>query len=114
MLHYFAKNFFAPFLISPVKESNNIEVYIVVDQIPTSVHRHPQTGQVHFKPLTNLFAPPWSSNPPQHVNHMTTGTLYIQMYSWDRMTPLHTWTQRYNVNTCILNVDFIIFFTFFT
>jgi hypothetical protein len=74
-----------------------------VDQIPSSVHRHPQTGQVHFKPLTKLFAP-W--NPQQQANvqsSVTSGTLYIQMYSWDNMQPLHTWKQTYDVS--FLNCD---------
>ncbi|XP_076092568.1 beta-mannosidase-like isoform X1 [Mytilus galloprovincialis] len=99
MLHYFAKNFFAPLLISPTQEGNNIEVYIIVDQIPSSVHRHPQTGQVHFQPITNLFAP-WNPHPQSHnkqQSNVTSGTLYIQMYSWDSLTPLHTWTQNYNL-----------------
>ena len=98
MLHYFAKHFFSPLLISPTQDINSIEVYIIVDQIPSSVHRHLQTGQVHFKPLTNLFAP-W--NPQQQANvqsSITSGTLYIQMYSWDNMKPLHTWTQTYDVS----------------
>lgn len=98
MLHYFAKHFFSPLLISPTQDLNSIEVYIIVDQIPSSVHRHPQTGQVHFKPLTNLFAP-W--NPQQQQanvqSSITSGTLYIQMYSWDNMKPLHTWTQNYDL-----------------
>ncbi|OPL20613.1 hypothetical protein AM593_05795, partial [Mytilus galloprovincialis] len=99
MLHYFAKNFFAPLLISPTQEGNNIEVYIIVDQIPSSVHRHPQTGQIHFQPITNLFAP-WNPHPQSNnkqQSNVTSGTLYIQMYSWDSLTPLHTWTQNYNL-----------------
>jgi hypothetical protein len=62
-----------------------------------------QTGQVHFKPLTKLFAP-W--NPQQQANvqsSVTSGTLYIQMYSWDNMQPLHTWKQTYDVS--FLNCD---------
>jgi hypothetical protein len=103
MLHYFAKHFFSPLLISPTQDLNSIEVYIIMDQIPSSVHRHPQTGQVHFKPLTKLFAP-W--NPQQQANvqsSVTSGTLYIQMYSWDNMQPLHTWKQTYDVS--FLNCD---------
>ena len=104
MLHYFAKHFFSPLLISPTQDLNSIEVYIIMDQIPSSVHRHPQTGQVHFKPLTNLFAP-W--NPQQQQanvqSSVTSGTLYIQMYSWENMQPLHTWKQTYDVN--FLNCD---------
>lgn len=113
MLHYFAKNFFAPLLISPTQEGNNIEVYIIVDQIPSSVHRHPQTGQVHFQPITNLFAP-WNPHPQSHnkqQSNVTSGTLYIQMYSWDSLTPLHTWTQNYNVSLMLLNILMIIIIT---
>lgn len=82
MLHYFAKQFLAPLLISPTQEGDNIQVYVVLDQISTSVQRHPQTGQIQFKPV--------------HSSG-TTGTLYTQMYSWDNMTPLRTWSHNYNL-----------------
>ncbi|KAL5010698.1 hypothetical protein ScPMuIL_013003 [Solemya velum] len=53
MLHYYARHFFAPMLISPIMDGEFLDVYVVVDQVPPqpitnnltiSLHRWDQMG----------------------------------------------------------------------
>ena len=53
MLHYYAKRFFAPLLISPYKKEDKFYVYIVIDGIPTSEHRNSEDNTLQFSPKEN-------------------------------------------------------------
>ncbi|XP_033733358.1 beta-mannosidase-like [Pecten maximus] len=89
MLHYFARHFFAPLLISPYLDGVDICVYIIADHIPVVENRHPVTGQLTFRP-------DYSSGLSK-VRGLS-GPLHIVMYSWDSFTPLHSWVQQYSLN----------------
>ena len=53
MLHYYANGFFAPTLISPYLEGNDVDVYIVLDELPNKEVRHPTEHTLTFKPTSN-------------------------------------------------------------
>ncbi|XP_013386685.1 beta-mannosidase isoform X2 [Lingula anatina] len=65
MLHYYARHFFSPVLVSPYIDGAVLKVVLVVDTL--------SSGRALQK----------SGN-----------TLYIQCYSWDNLKPLYTWTQK--------------------
>lgn len=105
-LHYYAKRFFAPTLISVYEENNDIDVYMILDHVPVVENRHPDTSHLQFHiPFTTglgLFQPisyqPSPSVTQNTITSVAMGTLYIEMYSWDSMSPLHTWTHIYSVS----------------
>ncbi|XP_064595240.1 beta-mannosidase-like [Liolophura sinensis] len=107
MLHYYAKRFFAPNLISPYLDGNIFKVYMVVDKLPADLGErsgpvqtkttfsHRKIGdklgyQVHHSVLH--MDQPVSS--PQGED-----TLYIRMMSWGSLTPLYTWKQSFTLNS---------------
>ncbi|XP_046381203.2 beta-mannosidase-like isoform X2 [Haliotis rufescens] len=96
MLHYYARKFFAPVLISPFMDGNVLNIYMVVDEIPLTEVKDTKTGMNVFTPATTSLLQ--SSFPNHEAVHLmkktteaTSGTLYIQMYRWDSFTPLKTW-----------------------
>ena len=113
MLHYFARHFFSPTLISPYMDGGDVDVYIVMDELRVQETRRPVEYTLHFKPKSN----PRSFNVFDHSTYDQhsdsqfnyrqtsqttktdfTGNLYIEMYSWDNMTPLHMWKVPFEVN----------------
>lgn len=119
MLHYFAQDFFAPTLVSPAMDGNDVEVYIVLDELPIQEIRHPVNYTLHFKPKSNprpfsLFdISTWASNDVpgdsstnQTVSNMDefAGNLYVEMYSWSSMQPLQTWKQPFSINSTAQSV----------
>ena len=51
MLHYFARHFFAPTLISPYNKGDQLYVYIVIDGIPSFEQRTEKNNNLKFCPL---------------------------------------------------------------
>ncbi len=102
MLHYYARKFFAPILISPYFNGSDFNVYMVVDEIP--LFEKKESGVNKFVPASNYIDILKSSFPRTESVHLMTktadatmGTLYIEMYSWDNFTPLQTWNTTYKV-----------------
>lgn len=115
MLHYFAKKFFAPTLISPYLDGNYVDVYIVLDELPVKELRHPVQHTLHFRPKSNprpfsifdlstwsqghvtndIQSKKMSSNPSDEFS----GNLYVEMYTWDNMKTLYTWKIPFTVNS---------------
>ncbi|XP_069119569.1 beta-mannosidase-like isoform X2 [Argopecten irradians] len=85
MLHYFARHFFAPLLISPYLNGDTVCVDMIADQIPVVENRHPVTGHLTFRP-------DYSSG------LRLSGQLHMSLYSWQSFTPLRTWVQPYSMN----------------
>lgn len=120
MLHYFARHFFAPTLISPHMNGDDVEVYIVLDELPVREERHPVHHTLHFRPKSNPRPFSWFDSilpSGQAVGDTATnqivsvpviddftGNLYIEMYSWNRMQPLMTWKQPFTVNSTAQSV----------
>ena len=112
MLHYFAQRFFSPTLISPYKDGGGLDVYIVMDEVPIKELRLPTDYKLHFQPKSNPrpFHRP-NSNSQHSTSHTVyrtstadfTGNLYIEMYSWNNMSPLHVWVTPFEVciESCI-------------
>ena len=51
MLHYYARHFFAPVLISPYKLDDTLYVYIVLDEIPSYEYRINNTNKLELRPI---------------------------------------------------------------
>ncbi|XP_041374637.1 beta-mannosidase-like [Gigantopelta aegis] len=98
MLHYYARKFFSPTLISPYIASGNLSVSVVVDEVPVLEVRDSATGNLRFQPdssfvqmLHSEFLRSEAVHLMSKVDSVTTGQLVIQMYSWDSFTALKTW-----------------------
>ncbi|XP_060074948.1 beta-mannosidase-like [Ylistrum balloti] len=91
MLHYFARHFFAPLLISPYMDGDDVYVYLVADHIPVVEDRHPDTHRLTFRP-------DYSTGLGKVRGLGLSGQLHIVMYSWNNSTPLHSWVQQYSLN----------------
>ncbi|KAJ8307151.1 hypothetical protein KUTeg_015235 [Tegillarca granosa] len=111
MLHYYAKHFFAPVLISPYLDGDFVDVFLCIDGVPVSEVRHPVTHKLSFhhnlssqKMFKGMFPDKSRNEAISQVVEMeqlkgTSGTLYIRMYSWDNMAFLHEWKINYTVST---------------
>ena len=51
MIHYYARRFFAPVLISPYKQDDTLYVYIVLDEIPSYEYRNITTNTLELRPI---------------------------------------------------------------
>ncbi|OWF41123.1 beta-mannosidase-like [Mizuhopecten yessoensis] len=91
MLHYFARHFFAPLLISPYLDGEDVCVYLIADHIPVVEHRHPDTQKLTFRP-------DYSTGLGKVHGLGLSGQLHVVMYSWHSFTPLHSWVQQYSLN----------------
>lgn len=113
MLHYFAKRFFAPTLISPYLDGYNVDVYIVLDELPVKEVRHPVHHTLHFRPKTNprpfsIFdLSTWDNQGANDVSSTKnilqqsdefSGNLYVEIYSWDNMKALYSWKVPFTVS----------------
>ena len=105
MLHYYAKKFFSPTLISPHIDNGNLSVSVVVDEIPVLQVRDSVTGDLQFQPDSSFVQIPHREFLHHEAIHLmsklaavTTGQLVIQMYSWNSFTALKTWKIPYKVN----------------
>ena len=102
MLHYFARHFFSPTLISPYMEGGDVDVFIVLDELQIREQRLSNGYRLHFKPKTN---PRPFNGFDQSTSRRTSGSgppdfsgnLIIEMYSWNNMTALHSWTIPFEV-----------------
>ncbi|XP_045208111.2 beta-mannosidase-like isoform X1 [Mercenaria mercenaria] len=119
MLHYFARHFFAPTLISPYRDGSDIDVFIVLDELRVKEVRHPVHHTLHFRPKSNprpfsLFdISTWGSNQatsvstnqinPQKPDEFS-GNLYVEIYSWDSFQALYTWKIPFTVNSTAQSV----------
>ncbi|XP_012940722.1 beta-mannosidase [Aplysia californica] len=107
MLHYYARHFFQPTLVSPyLRTTASLDVYMVVDQIPTVERRDENKGELRFEPMTDVEDLRRSSIPPQDVastqaavDRATTGRLTLTMYTYASFSPLKSWTVDYSMNT---------------
>ena len=104
MLHYFARHFFSPTLISPYMDGGDVDVFIVLDELQIREQRLSSNYKLQFKPKTN---PRPFSMVVQSFSRQKTGSgisdfsgnLIIEMYSWNNMTVLHSWTVPFEVGT---------------
>ncbi|KAK7109878.1 hypothetical protein V1264_013839 [Littorina saxatilis] len=100
MLHNYALQFFSPLLVSPYQDGNDLDIFVVVDQIPTVEVRDPDTQQLRFEPTTKVkVGDDDVLDLASKVEKATTGVMTVEMYSWKSFTPLHTWTVDYKLNT---------------
>ena len=112
MLHYFARHFFSSTLISPYLDNNDVDVYIVMDELKIKESRRTGEYNLHFQPRSNprpfnvfdlsTYDSEYDSQSGQgQTSHSTnadfSGSLHIEMYSWDNMTALHEWTVPFQV-----------------
>lgn len=51
MLHYFARKFFAPILISPYVDNSDLKVFLVVDELPTFDRNDPLEIELELRPV---------------------------------------------------------------
>lgn len=105
MLHYYAIKFFSPVLVSPFLEGDSLDIYIVVDEIPTREVRNPYTQQLRMEPMTEFSDILQSHVAREDVLDLTRkvmqgvdGVLTVAMYSWKNFQPLHQWTVPYKLN----------------
>ena len=115
MLHYYAQHFFAPTLISPYLDGDDLDVYLIFDEAPIKEVRHHHN--LYFKPKSNptpfnLFDLSSYGNQPQvslsssqsvpdHYVSSTSdfaGTLYVELFLWSSLTPKRTWTVPFEVH----------------
>ncbi|KAK7109883.1 beta-mannosidase-like [Littorina saxatilis] len=106
MMHYYAARFFAPLLVSPYMDGSDVNIFVVVDQIPTMDVRDPDTQRLRFEPLTDLKVIMKDTADKDTVldliskgERATSGMLTVEMYSWHSFTPLRQWTVPYKLNT---------------
>ena len=102
MLHYFARHFFSPTLISPYIDGGDLDVFIVLDELQIREQRLTNNYKLQFKPKTNprpFYKFDQSHSRQSSGNGLSdfSGNLIIEMYSWDRMTALHSWTVPFEV-----------------
>ncbi|KAK6181474.1 hypothetical protein SNE40_009317 [Patella caerulea] len=106
MLHYYAKKFFNPNLISPYLEDNNLNIYMVIDEIPVYQYRsYAGNRQIQFRPLKT--AKNLGNTKYEHRNKIkqleksvnaSSGQVIMEIYNWKNMSPLKTWTIPFNLN----------------
>ena len=104
MLHYYAVKFFSPVLVSPYLDGSYLDVFVVIDQIPTMEVRDPHTQQLRMEPMSR-FRDILHSNVEREdmldrtadVGREINGVLTVEMYAWNSFMPLHQWTIPYQV-----------------
>ncbi|XP_076456122.1 LOW QUALITY PROTEIN: beta-mannosidase-like [Babylonia areolata] len=106
MLHYYAVKFFSPVLVSPILDGDFLDVFVVVDGIPTVEARDSHTGRLRMEPLTrfqdimhSLAERDDDLAMIRKVIHSVDGVLNVAMYSWGNFVPLRKWTVPYKLNT---------------
>ncbi|KAK7109880.1 hypothetical protein V1264_013841 [Littorina saxatilis] len=100
MLHYYAVRFFSPLIVSPYMDGSDVNVYVIMDQIPTVQVRDPDTQRLRFEPERKV-------KDGRHddlgllskVEAAITGTVTVEVYSWGSFSPLRKWTNSYQLNT---------------
>ncbi|KAK6181472.1 hypothetical protein SNE40_009315 [Patella caerulea] len=103
MLHYYAKRFFSPTIISPYLEGENLHIYIVNDELPSIEERHSTTNRLQFRPMTPLeIVKKFPSNRIEDILMKTEqaihGNVTMEMYNWATFTPLKTWNIPFKLN----------------
>ncbi|WAR04162.1 MANBA-like protein [Mya arenaria] len=108
VLHYFARKFFAPILISPYIEGYALKVHLVLDELPAIDHSNPLDIELNLKPevmederpfsLFSLWS--WTNDAlerlkgqlkkPSEILSLLEGNLYMRIYSWDSLEPRYT------------------------
>lgn len=108
MLHYYALKFFNPILVSPFLEGNNLNIYVVLDEIPSKEVRSPATQHLRFEPIHNFKDILLTAVDQANAMAMTSkvvrgsnGVVIIEMYLWNNFIPLHSWSVPYKV--CLQN-----------
>ena len=116
MLHYYALKFFSPVLVSPFLDGSYLNVFVVVDEIPTKEVRDPATRQLRMEPMTHFRDILRSSVEREDVLGRTAkvgreinGVLNMEMYAWNSFVPLHQWTVPYKVCRTTLFFSFLFF-----
>ncbi|KAK7092217.1 beta-mannosidase-like [Littorina saxatilis] len=110
MLHYYARKFFNPLLVSPYLNGSILEVHVVVDEIPTVAIRDPLTHRLRFEPMRDVYDVPKSGRGKNirelsvKTKGVVNGTLYMIMLRWDNWVPLKFWTVPYKLNTTAQSV----------
>ncbi|XP_070207159.1 beta-mannosidase-like isoform X2 [Littorina saxatilis] len=106
MLQYYALDFFNPVLVSPFLDGFDINIFVVVDQIPTVPVRDPHGRQLTFEPMSQFKDILNSSVERENVldltakvGHDVNGVVTIEMYNWNNFQALHRWTVPYKLNT---------------
>ncbi|XP_052253221.1 beta-mannosidase-like [Dreissena polymorpha] len=109
MLHYFARKFFAPILISPYINNSDLKVFLVVDELPTFDRNDPLEIELELHPVItederpfNLFAlRSWWHEALELLKteyrsgavpllSLLQGTIYMRVYAWDSLEPRFT------------------------
>ncbi|XP_070174376.1 beta-mannosidase-like [Littorina saxatilis] len=106
MLHYYALKFFSPLLVSPYLDGDFLDVFVVVDQIPTREVRDPRTKRLRFEPMAKVEDIAKSSVEKEDVLELATkvkraisGVLTVEVYSWHSFKPLRQLTVPYKLTT---------------
>ncbi|XP_050404804.2 beta-mannosidase isoform X1 [Patella vulgata] len=99
MIHYYARHFFDPNLISPYINGTNLNIYMVIDEIPNHLDRHPDTHTLEFRPLQEHreLKEIYPNVDSEKVMAMD-NTVIMEMYTWNNLIPLKTWTIPYHLN----------------
>ena len=104
MLHYYSLKFFGPLLLSPYLDGPLLNVFVVVDQIPTAAVRDPVSQRLRMEPVS-AFRDILRSGVEREdalertaeVARAINGVLTLEMYAWSSFAPLRRWTVPYQV-----------------
>ncbi|KAK6181469.1 hypothetical protein SNE40_009313 [Patella caerulea] len=103
MLHYYARHFLSPKLISPYLDGDNLNIFMVTDEVPSVEERHPETQQLYFRQMASSDV--YKKFPRQQyveiMNKMKQtliGTVIMEMYNWSSFTPIKTWNIPYQLD----------------
>lgn len=114
MLHYYALKFFNPVLVSPYVEGDALNIYIVLDEIPSVEVRNPATQGLRFEPMLDQRDLMQSALDPQEVEDIrtdlrweTNGVVVVEMYKWNSFNPLYQWVTPYKVSIQFLFLDYM-------
>ncbi|PVD35823.1 hypothetical protein C0Q70_02792 [Pomacea canaliculata] len=104
MLHYYALRFFNPLMVSPVLNGSTLDIYVVMDEIPSREVRDPVTGNLRFEPSHTYEDGGQAGEDPEDLLRLQrrlrqSGVVMMKIYSWSSFTPLFTWRIEYSLNT---------------
>ncbi|KAK6182765.1 hypothetical protein SNE40_010376 [Patella caerulea] len=107
MLHYYMMKSFSPLLISPyIDDDGDLNVCLVIDEIPVTLWTDSYTKKMEFRPITQkvelLYTTYSNSDISYHISKtkkLISGTLVISMYSWTMFQPLKEWEVPYQMKT---------------
>jgi hypothetical protein len=94
MLHYFAKQFYSPTLISPSLDDDDLTIYLVHEETTAERFVSIQQPALKFKPRTAKQLINEQMNAFTMERTSSSWTLQLSIYDWSKPSPLKSWTQK--------------------